>query len=594
MAQEKSKTKTNKKIFFLAVILVAFLAALISMEYGQTVTNGKYTSNIKTIKDFTYDAGNKADFTIWENHIYYSTKDGIQYTDSSGETLWSETYNMTLPYMVQNESIIGVSEQSGRTLIIYDTNGKKYSVQTNDPILSFSVNSKGYSSVITSSESEYQLEVHNSDGVVIFSGHFQMTHGIPVSSSISNGGDILAVGFLNISDIEVSSRVSFYDINAESSKGSETGSSVFASSDEEGAVCGIVNFLDNNSAAIISDKSITFVYANPDTTEKYKEKNKIEFKNQIKQVAFDRNANVYASFGEKMINSGEGALENGTTICYDKDGNQKFSVFSEKKVTGIYPSEDSVLIGMDKSFKNYDLSGNLIWEYNTGQDTKKLLLINNDDLVLFVGTNKASVFRLTDEVLQNRQFYDPDEEEKEEQTEEEITKAVLQTETESEETITETKARRQKQENKNTQNSNTQNTNTQNKNTQNKNTQNQNTQNTNTQNKNTQNQNTGTASNADNNTPSQNPADAKSVEIDPSVLDSDNNTNNTDNNNAGSINNANTVNTPNTANKTDTPNTANNTSDVKTQTPPESNAAANPSQGQTPPNENPVSPNPDT
>ena len=456
MTQEKGKTKTNKKIFFLVLILVSFLAALISMEYGQTVTNGKYASNIKAIKDFSYDAGNKADFTVWKEHIYYCTKDGVQYIDSNGEILWSETYNMTLPYMVQNEGIIGISEQKGRVLIVYDSDGKKYSVQTNSPIISFSLNSSGYSSVITSSDSEYQLEVYNLIGDVIFSGHFQMAHGIPVSSSISNSGNILAIGFLNISEMTVSSRVSFYDIKTENTKGSETNSSVFASFDEADAACGIVHFLDNNSVAIISDKSLTFVYANPDTAEKYSEKNKIEFKNQIKQVAFGQNADVYVSFGEKLINSGEDPLENGTTICYDKAGNQKFSVISEKKVTGIYPAEDSVLIGTDRNFKNYNLSGDFIWEYNTGQDTKKLLLINDDDLVLFVGPNKASIFRLTDEILQNQQMYDPDEENKEEETEI-IIPTITQTETETEETTSQPETQSIKQENTNNQKKNTQN-----------------------------------------------------------------------------------------------------------------------------------------
>ncbi len=580
MTREKNKTKTNKKIFFLVVILVAFLAALISMEYGQTVTNGKYTSNIKTIKDFSYDAGNKADFTVWENHIYYCTKDGVQYIDSKGEVLWSETYNMTLPYMVQNESIIGISEQKGRVMIVYDSDGKKYSVQTNNPIVGFSLNSKGYSSIITSSDSEYQLEVYNSDGNVIFSGHFQIAHGIPVSSSISKNGDILAVGFLNINEISISSRVSFYNINEDSVKGSETSSAVFASFDEAEAVCGVINFLDNNSVAIVSDSSLTFVYVNPDTAEKYKEKNKINFKNQIKQVAFDQNTNVYASFGEKIINSGGEALENGTTICYDKDGNQKFSVLSEKKVTGIYPSENSVLIGMDRGFKNYNLSGKLMWEYNTGQDTKKLMLINDDDLVLFVGTNKASIFRLTDEVLQNQQLYDPNNDAKEEETKEEI-KPPPQTESESksEETTAKVSPKSEKQTTPSTKKQDTQSPTNNNSD--------------NNKNKNNSQPVSPPSSNKNNSKPAENNNDERPEEIDPSSLESNNNAggaNNSNGNNNGDTTNQILPDNTNNTNNSDNTTIGNNNTSPNNTTSPEQTPT--PSPEQSPNVANPVSPAP--
>ncbi len=403
MAQGSSSKKTNKKIFFLVLVLIAFLSALIAVEYSKTVIDGKYTASEKPIKEFPFDAGSKADFAVWENKIYYYTKDGIQLLNSEGDTLWSETYNMSLPYMVQKGGIAGVCEQKGRVVIIYDEDGKKYSVQTNNPVIGFSVNSTGYSSIISSSENEYQLEVHNSNGDIIFSGHFQISQGIPVTSAISDDGSILAIGFLNITEISISSRVSFYEINSNAYKSSETENPVFASFTEENAAFGAIRFLDNSSLAAVSDKSITFVELKPNETEKYKEKSKIQFKNQIKQIAFDQNSNIYISFGDKLINSETDALENGTVIGYNKNGGELFRIQTKRKVTGIYPKNRNILIGMDRYFHCYDLSGNFLWEYNTKQDTKKILLIDESSLVLFVGSNQAAIYRLTNEVLNDKQ-----------------------------------------------------------------------------------------------------------------------------------------------------------------------------------------------
>ncbi len=423
----QNKKNVNKKIFFLVIILASSLAALISMEYGQTVADGKFASSQnRSLRDFEYDAGSKADFAVFNEGIFFCTKDGMQYVNSGGETLWNDTYNMTIPYMIQDGGIVAVSEHMGRVLIVYDNEGKLYSAQTDNPIVSFSVNNKGFSSVITSSENEYQLEVYNSKGDKAFFGKFQMLQGIPISSDISQDGNILAVGFLNINEISVSSRISFYDISPKYTAEGETNDSVFASFSEEDASCGIINFLSDNLAAVVSDKSLKIVNVNPLENEKYFEKSKIEFKNQIKQIAFDENFNIYIYFGDKLMNSGNDALESGTVVCYDKDGVKKFDIQTNKKVSGIYPGKESVLIGTDMRFRNYTQSGVFLWEYNTTQDTKKMLLIDEEELILFVGSNKASIIKLNEMAVQTQEGEDFSVQEIETTTEQESVVTTVQ------------------------------------------------------------------------------------------------------------------------------------------------------------------------
>lgn len=414
MVSEKKKKGLNKKVFFLVLVLIASLAALIAMEYGRTVTNGKIVpSENTTINSFKYDAGSKADFAVFGENIYYCTKDGMQFLSSSGEVIWNDTYNMTTPYMVQNQGIVGVSEHKGRVLIVYGGSGKLYSVDAQNKIVSFSVNSSGFSSVITSNDNEYQLEVYDNNGEKTFYGSFQPLQGMPLSSSVSKDGNVLAVSFLSIDDIDVQSKVLFYDISPQTKNTGETSSSVFASFHEENAVCGVVNFFDESSAAVVSDKSLTFINVSPTANEKYSEKWKVEFKNQIKQVAFDSNLNTYIAFGDKLINAGKDALESGTVECFDKGGTKKFEILTKRKVTGIYPSEDNFIIGMDRKFQAYSNSGNFIWEHNAYQDVKKMLFIEGTDLILFVGTNEASIIKLNDNFKTTPSGVDEEEDETE-------------------------------------------------------------------------------------------------------------------------------------------------------------------------------------
>ncbi len=405
MAQNNNKKNNNKKFFFLVVVLISSLAALISMEYGKTVTDGKMSSSQnKSVRDFEYDAGSKADFAVFDENIFYCTKDGMQYVDSGGETIWNDTYNMTIPYMIQNKGVVGVCEHKGRVLLVYNTEGKLYSVQLSEPIVGFSVNGTGFSSVITSLKNEYQLEVYNSKGEKIFLGKFQLIQGIPVSTSISEDGNILAVGFLNITGVNVSSRVSFYDISPKNTQNAETNDAVFASFNEENSVCGVVSFFSGNLAAVVFDKSLVVLSVNPFENEKYTESGRVDFKNQIKQIAFDENSNIYAAFGDKLINSGNDALESGTVVCYNKDCVKKFEINTNRKVTGIYPNGNGVVIGMDRKFQNYTESGGFVWEYNTNQDTKKLLLLDEKELILFVAANKASIIKLNELSIQTEEI----------------------------------------------------------------------------------------------------------------------------------------------------------------------------------------------
>lgn len=398
MSLEKKKKGTNKKVFFLVLLLLALLAALIAMEYGRTVTNGKIVpSENKTVNSFKYDAGTKADFAVFGENIYYCTKDGMQFLNSSGEVIWNDTYNMTTPYIVQNEGVVGVSEHKGRILIVYNGSGKLYSVDTQNKIVGFSVNSAGFSSVITSNDNEYQLEVYDGNGEKTFYGSFQILQGMPLSSSVSKDGNVLAVSFLSIDDIDVQSKVLFYDISPQTKKTGETSSSVFASFHEENAVCGLVSFFDESSAVVVSDKSLNFISVNPKANEKYLEKWKVEFKNQVKQIAFDSEFNTYIAFGDKLINAGKDALESGTLQCFGKDGVKKFDIFTNRKITGIYTSGENFIIGMDRKFQTYSNSGKFIWEHNAYQDVKKMLLIDGTDLVLFVGTNEASIIMINDD-----------------------------------------------------------------------------------------------------------------------------------------------------------------------------------------------------
>ncbi len=417
--------KKNRRVFFMIAVLIGAMAALIAMEYGNTMSDGRVSpSDNQVIKTIEFETAGKADFYTFDSYIYYCTKDGIQLLDSEGETLWNDTYTMTAPYMTYDEDVVGVCEPNGRNVRIYNRKGKLYSIDTEMPVVNFSINSNGYSSIVTSSEREYRLNVYNSNGENMFYGSFQPSDGMPVASDISNDNKILAVSFLSINDIDMQSKILFYYINNLDADNVETSGSMFASFLEEDCIAAVLHFFDDNSIAAVTDKNIICFEVSSDANEKYREKWSFDLKNRLDVVSVADKKYIYAAYGERLINVDE-PYEKGTVHCFDAAGNRKCEIFTERKITGLYPRDDAVIIAMDRKFQAYSSGGSFRWEYNAVQDVNKILFVEEPYTILFVGTNKAEIIKL------NERYNN------EEETSEQPTTAEESTETETEETTTE-------------------------------------------------------------------------------------------------------------------------------------------------------------
>lgn len=377
--------KNNKKY----VLIFLALAVVVGMIIYEFIAKNEGSINRNSDISIKYDAGVKADFYTRNKNVFYLTKDGLQMINNKGESVWSDTFNMANPYMITDSGIIAVMEKNGRVLKVYNEKGAVSNINTDNPIASASLDNKGDICVISKGDT-YYLSVYNQSGEKIFDGNFASDDGLPVCSDISDDGKILAVSFLDISDIKVKSRVCFYYIGDNSNGINQEVDSdyMFASYIEEDAVVGILSFLEGNNLAALSDKSLALMSLNPTGNEKYRQTLSYELNNKVTAVDFSNKKTLSLALGEAVLNSQNAEKEN-TVKWFNYRGNEIGSYEAEKDVTSLKLDFDATIISMDRQFVAVDNKCSEIWKYNAIQDVKNMFFLSSTQDVLLVASKEA-------------------------------------------------------------------------------------------------------------------------------------------------------------------------------------------------------------
>ena len=380
----------GKWIFIFALLIVIIAMSMWFMnKYGIGFT-GEKEENISV--EINYEVSSKADFYTYDKNIYYCTKDGMQLLNSKGETKWTDTYTMISPYMNCDGAVVAAADENGRSIRIYNQDGKLYGVDTEQPIISFAVNANGYGAVMVQGESEYQLNIYNNLGEVISTGKYPANEGMPISVDISDDNRIFAVSFVDITDIKMKSNVLFYYTQKEEANTADSGDGMFASFMRDDQIIAVVRFMENNNLIAVSDSEIVCVKVG-DNSRLYEEKWAIELKNKLNAIDFVGNKYMAVAYGEEYINADTPEKEN-TVKWYSLTGSKVNEYTAPKKVTALHTCNDTTVVAMDRSFAGVSTKGNAVWEYNATQDVNKIISYDGGNKVIFAAPNKMNVMTI--------------------------------------------------------------------------------------------------------------------------------------------------------------------------------------------------------
>lgn len=383
----------NKVIIFIAILVILFIIVY-ELKFNKNNNISQVSNNQNVEFSVEFESSSQADFYSYNNNIYYCTKDGLNLVDNSGKIIGIDTYNMNNPILFYNRNIVGVFEKNGKAVRIYNENGKLYTIESSDPIINVSVNKNGFSSVIIKQNEDYSLNVYNSNGDIISETSHVFKDGIPFACDISNDNSMLAVSYLDITDIKIKSTVIFYSIDSNLTDGF-INDYILAAFNEDENIIAVLKFMDNNHLITVSDKNITCTYVKlePSGNVKHNEVWKKSLTNELEHISFIDDKTIALAFGEAFINTEDSLMPN-TAIWLNVDGTLINEITMDKEITSLTSNNSVTIVKSDRLVQAYDNKGNKLWEHHTTQDVNKVLPYSKSNKAIFVLDRVAEVISI--------------------------------------------------------------------------------------------------------------------------------------------------------------------------------------------------------
>ncbi|MBQ9990848.1 MAG: hypothetical protein IJP31_07890 [Lachnospiraceae bacterium] len=364
--EDKIKKYRRSRLFKIgSLMLVVFLLFAGIYLY---VDNVRYTSygQISSV-----DRSGASDSTCLNHNgrVLTYSKDGISSTDAKGNVIWNETYQMQNPIVRVNENAVAVGDYNGNVIYVMDEKGKAGEIDTNLPIRDFCVSKTGVVAVVLEDTKLTRLNVYNSTGEEAVKSEVRMNqNGYPVSVSLSDNGEVMAVSYLYVDSGVMKSSVAFYNF---SDVGQNSVDRLVSGNDYADTVIPYVGFLGKDAAFAIGDSRINF-YSGTDKPVSVAEK----LLNEEIQAAYTGGEHVALVY---LDTTGASLYR---LEVYDKKGNLLFQKNIEIEFQNILLEKNYIVIYNDHECIMYNMSGG---EKYQGTFAKKVsLLIPTDSTKRFV------------------------------------------------------------------------------------------------------------------------------------------------------------------------------------------------------------------
>lgn len=389
-------------LLFLAVI-AGTLAAVYDIGYGQklipqmissfqdklTPSGSKEERDAERARNavkstIPMDPDSKSSFALFGRNIFQCTRDGARYYTQAETAKWTDTYTMTSPQLSSSGEYFAVTELQGRMARVYNTNGRLYEINTENPIISSIVNETACLGVITHSSGSYIVEIYDGSGTRR-AQRFEQKDGIfPLSLAISPDGSMYAVSYLDTTDIEAVSRIVFYLLSYNEADYSD---GMFSAVERPGEYIPMIGFLNNQTLAAISDSNIFSVSASGSPLWS------IPLEGSASYAEISRSGFIAVAYDELYSNAGASKIN--CVDIYNSDGKLTGSYEAHGKITYLYSNERGIIVGSDRYFAALKENGGIMWEHNAYTDVYEILPLDNSN-ALYVTDREARIINMQD------------------------------------------------------------------------------------------------------------------------------------------------------------------------------------------------------
>ena len=382
----KKFVKTNRTSLIALVAIVVLLALAFIFNSNNVIKIGE--KQVMFSKE--YSMSSKADFYVSGENIFYVSKDGMLFLDRKGETLWSDTFTMSAPYMLSDNGYVAVADSNSKTVNVYDKTGRLYQISAAGPITTFAINPLGCCAVVCKVDEDYRVDVYSNTGETMFECARASKDGIPLGIDVSDDGSVVSLTLVNYNDIKIKSSVLFYYTVRADAQSTESSDGLISAVDIPEAIAGIVKFLPDNQCIVASDKSMMNIdCSSKNAFNKQWEK---AFDNYVTAFDIVDNKEIAVAYGEAVSLTDEESLAQENTVhWYNLSGREIGSAKAEDRITYISSSDKGTIIAVDKDYIAYTSRGRELWRYSAIQNINGMQFYNSEDRVILITPTKMQL-----------------------------------------------------------------------------------------------------------------------------------------------------------------------------------------------------------
>lgn len=273
----------------LGILILIGIAVVAAYIYYQN----KVYSDYEVLSSVERNDTSASEYAQFQGNLLRYTNDGAVYTDTAGNLIWNQTYEMDQPMIETRGNYVAIYELGGTQVYILDTVNLQGSLHTTMPIQKVSIAAQGTVAILMENEGTSYLQLYDKTGDQLAAGELHVQNsGYPLDLALSENGEKMAVSMLDIHGGTVKTVIAFYNFG---SVGQNSIDKIVSSYKYESVVIPQIRYLAQDTmAAFGDDRVILFTGA-----QKPAESKVIELKDEVKSIFYNERQFGLVYDGEK-------------------------------------------------------------------------------------------------------------------------------------------------------------------------------------------------------------------------------------------------------------------------------------------------------
>lgn len=359
------------------VIAVCIIAVVILAAIWQ---NRRTYDSYDIEKSFDIDGASKQRFMAFAGGLIAYTRDGAQYYDSDGLTVWNESYNMPDPVVEVCGKRLLVYDRQGSTVVVMSPEKELSVISTSHTIVRASIASDGTVAVLTQENDTGYINLYSEDGKSIAGGQVHLSQtGYPLSIALSQDGSRLIVSYAVAASDSLTTRINIYDFT---STGDRHKDNILASTEYTKTISPQTMFFADGRSAAFCDNGVRIFSSG----------------NSIKEAA-----HISVNYEIESVMTGDGYFglihrnrKNARILTvYSEDGRKAYTVKLRSTYSDAqFVSDDHLMVQSGKRIEIYDTSGRKRFAYRFPDEVIAFLPAADNGEYFLVQADTSQVIRL--------------------------------------------------------------------------------------------------------------------------------------------------------------------------------------------------------